>query len=168
MTADISHRRSPLPACDALFHPALTGHFHGERAARHVLVGELDVDDVVARLRGAVGDPARAILQVLCVDVHLAGTLDGQAEPTVACITGVNDKLCRLKGVAFVEAPARDPHAAGIPDLRLADHHWDGAARHMLAILLHMHQVLACLLGHERDPHVAIAQPLQQAGLLPA
>ena len=123
MTANVSHRRGPSPACDALFHPALACHLHGEGAAcrkkaqptshtsyvlqvdpgvarrvaqpwgrcvgasltRHVLVSELDVDDIVSRLRGAVGDPACAILQVLCVDVHLAGTLDGQAEPTIAC-----------------------------------------------------------------------------------
>lgn len=51
---------------------------------RHVLVSELDVDDVVSGLCGAVGDPARAILQVLCVDVHLAGALDGQAKSAVA------------------------------------------------------------------------------------
>lgn len=57
----------------------------GAVPTRHVLVSKLDVDDIVARLCGAVGDPACAILQVLCVDVYFAGTLDGQAEPPIAC-----------------------------------------------------------------------------------
>lgn len=49
-----------------------------------MFVGKLDVDDVVAGLSGAVGDLAGAVLHILTVDVHLAGTLDGQAQPTVA------------------------------------------------------------------------------------
>lgn len=48
-----------------------------------MLVGKLDVDDVVPWFRGAVCDLAGAVLLVLCVDVHLAGTFDGQAQATV-------------------------------------------------------------------------------------
>ena len=61
------------------------GRHMGAVPTRHMLVSKLDVDDIVARLRGAVRDPACAILQVLCVDVYFAGTLDGQAEPPIAC-----------------------------------------------------------------------------------
>lgn len=50
----------------------------------NVLVGELDVDDVISWLGGAVCDLAGAVLLVLCVDVHFAGTFDGQAQAAVA------------------------------------------------------------------------------------
>lgn len=33
MTANVGHRRGPSPARDALFHPALACHLHGEGAA---------------------------------------------------------------------------------------------------------------------------------------
>lgn len=49
----------------------------------NVLVSKLDVDDVISWLGGAVCDLARAVLLVLCVDVHFAGTFDGQAQATV-------------------------------------------------------------------------------------
>lgn len=48
-----------------------------------MLVSKLDVDDVISWLGGAVCDLARAVLLVLCVDVHFAGTFDGQAQAAV-------------------------------------------------------------------------------------
>lgn len=51
-----------------------------------MFVSKLDVDDVVARLGGAVGDFAGAILHVLTVNVHLAGALNGQAQPAVTWV----------------------------------------------------------------------------------
>lgn len=51
-----------------------------------MFVSKLDVDDVVARLGGAVGDLAGAILHVLTVNVHLAGALNGQAQPAVTWV----------------------------------------------------------------------------------
>lgn len=49
-----------------------------------VLVAEFDGDDVVAGFGGAVGDAAGPVLQLLRGDVHLAGPLDGEAQPPVA------------------------------------------------------------------------------------
>ena len=49
-----------------------------------MLVCELDVDDVVPRLGGAVGHLAGPVLLVLRVDVHLTGALDGQTQTPVA------------------------------------------------------------------------------------
>ena len=60
-----------------------------------VLVGELDVDDVVSRLRGAVGHLAGAVLHVVTVDVHLTGALDGQAQAPVTLATGDGTRLKR-------------------------------------------------------------------------
>ena len=68
-----------------------------------MLVSKFDVYNVVSRLCGTVGDPACAILQILCVDVYFARALNGQTKPTVACISGVNNKLCRLKGMTFMK-----------------------------------------------------------------
>lgn len=121
MTANIGHRRGTSPACDTLFHPALTRHLHRKGTAcrkkvqsilctsyrwalrcvtsnaakpqvrgmaatltRHMLVSKFDVYNVVSRLCGTVGDPACAILQILCVDVYFARALNGQTKPTVA------------------------------------------------------------------------------------
>lgn len=53
-----------------------------------MLVSELDVDDVVSWLRGAVGDLTGAVLLVLCVDVYLTGPLDGQAQAAIAWMEG--------------------------------------------------------------------------------
>lgn len=50
----------------------------------HVLVGEFNVDDVISWFGGAVGDLAGAVLLVLSVNVHFAGSLDGQAQTTVS------------------------------------------------------------------------------------
>ena len=55
-----------------------------------VLVSKLDVDDVVPRLRRAVGDLAGAVLYVLTVDVHFTGALDGQTQAPVTLATGEN------------------------------------------------------------------------------
>lgn len=51
-----------------------------------MFVSKLDVDDVVAGLGGTVGDFAGAILHVLTVNVYLAGTLNGQAQPAVTWV----------------------------------------------------------------------------------
>ena len=50
----------------------------------NMLVCELDVDDVIARLGGAIGDLTGAVLLVLGVDIHFAGSLNGQAQATIA------------------------------------------------------------------------------------
>lgn len=55
-----------------------------------MLVGELDVDDVISWFGGTVGDSAGAVVHVLTVDVHFAGTLDGQTQTTVTCGTHTN------------------------------------------------------------------------------
>lgn len=51
-----------------------------------MLVSELNVDDVIARFSGAVGDLTGAILLVLSVDVHFTGSLNGQAQTAIACM----------------------------------------------------------------------------------
>lgn len=48
-----------------------------------MLVSEFDVDDVIARFSGAVGDLAGAVLLVLRVDVHFTGSFNGQTQTTV-------------------------------------------------------------------------------------
>lgn len=48
-----------------------------------VLVSKLDVDDVVPRLGGAIGDLTCSVLNVFTVDVHLTGTLDGETQTSV-------------------------------------------------------------------------------------
>lgn len=48
-----------------------------------VLVGKLDVDDVVSRFGWTVGDFTGAVLHVLTVNVHFTGTLDGQTQTSV-------------------------------------------------------------------------------------
>ena len=53
-----------------------------------MLVGELDVDDVVPGLRGAVGHLAGPVLHVVTVDVHLTGALDRQPQAPVTLATG--------------------------------------------------------------------------------
>lgn len=49
-----------------------------------MLVSKFDVDDVVSWFSGAVGDLAGAVLLVLRVYVHLAGSFDGEAEAAVS------------------------------------------------------------------------------------
>lgn len=49
----------------------------------HMLVSELDVDDVTARLRGAVRHFTCAVLYILTVNVHFARPLNGQAQTTI-------------------------------------------------------------------------------------
>lgn len=51
-----------------------------------MLVGELDVDDVISWLSGAVGDLTGAVLLVLSVDVHFTWPLNGQAQAAIACM----------------------------------------------------------------------------------
>lgn len=53
--------------------------------AWHVLLSEADGDDVVPWFGGTVGDLAGPVLHVVRLDVHLAGTLDGQSQATVSC-----------------------------------------------------------------------------------
>jgi hypothetical protein len=50
----------------------------------YVLVGELDVDDVVSWFSRAVGYLTGTILLVLGVNVHLTGALDGQTQTPIA------------------------------------------------------------------------------------
>ena len=59
-------------------------HVDAEGRARHVLVGELDADQVVARLARLVRHAAAAVLVVVALDLGLARTLDGQAKSAVA------------------------------------------------------------------------------------
>lgn len=49
----------------------------------NMLVGKLDVNDVVSRFSWTVGDFTCAVLHVLTVNVHFTGTLDGQTETPV-------------------------------------------------------------------------------------
>ena len=51
-----------------------------------MLVRKLDVDDVIARFSWAVGDLTGTVLLVLSVYVHLTGSLNGQAQTTIAYI----------------------------------------------------------------------------------
>lgn len=48
-----------------------------------MLVSKLNVDDVISWLSRAIGDLAGTILQILCVDVHFTGTLNGQTETAI-------------------------------------------------------------------------------------
>lgn len=66
-----------------------------------MLVSKLDVDDVVSWFSGAVGDLAGAVLQVLCVDVHFAGTLNGQTQATIACDHSTQAQRLKLPAEAF-------------------------------------------------------------------
>lgn len=52
----------------------------------NMLVSELDVDDVIARFSGAIGDLTCTILLVLSVDVHFTGSLNRQTQTTIACV----------------------------------------------------------------------------------
>lgn len=51
-----------------------------------MLVSKLDVDDVISRFSGAVSDLTGSVLLVLSVDVYFTGTLNGQAQATIACM----------------------------------------------------------------------------------
>lgn len=59
----------------------------------YMLVRKLDVDDIIARLRRAVGDLASAILHVLTINVHLAGAFNGQAKTSIAW-KGTKEGFC--------------------------------------------------------------------------
>lgn len=110
-----------------------------------MLVCKLDVDDVIARFSGTVGDLAGAVFLILSVNVYFAGSLNGQAQATIACtgvvrnlksgrkmkcsqlyhqgdmvrtcITSVNNELSRLKGPGLAQTLAAHTHAASITDL---------------------------------------------------
>lgn len=69
--------------------------------------------------------------------------------PAPTCFPGVDDEHGRLEGVRLAQARPGHPHAAGVPDLGLADGHGDGAAGNVPAVLADVHQVLPDLLGHE-------------------
>lgn len=49
----------------------------------HMLVGKLDVDDVISGFSGAVGNLTGAVLLVLCVDVHFTGPFNGEAQAAI-------------------------------------------------------------------------------------
>lgn len=58
-----------------------------------MLVSELDVDDVISWFSGAVGDLTGAVLLILSVDVHFTGSLNGQAQATIACMEKASECL---------------------------------------------------------------------------
>ena len=55
---------------------ALAAHLNGEGRAVHVVVGELEVDDVVAGLGRFVGDVEGAVFVVLALDLRFAWAFD--------------------------------------------------------------------------------------------
>lgn len=50
-----------------------------------MLLGEANGNDVVPWFGWTVGDFAGPVLHVVGLDVHLAGTLDGQPQAAVSC-----------------------------------------------------------------------------------
>lgn len=54
---------------------------------RHMLVSKFGGDDIDPGHSGEVGHLAGAVLQVLCLDVHLAGSFYCQGYATIACNT---------------------------------------------------------------------------------
>lgn len=48
-----------------------------------MLVSELDVDNVISRFSGAVGDFTGTVLLILSVDVHFTGSLNRQAQTAI-------------------------------------------------------------------------------------
>lgn len=70
----------------------------------------------------------------------------------LTCISGVHNKLGHLKGVSLHQAFAEHFHFAGIADLRLSHHDFEGAVSHMFAVLLHTHYMLTHFLRSEGDP----------------
>lgn len=81
------------------------------------------------------------------VNMYIASTHD----QVCTCISSVDDELRGLKGPGLAQALPAHTHAAGVADLRLADHHSDGAAGNMATILLDVHKVLPNLFRHKGD-----------------
>lgn len=90
----------------------------------------------------------RQVLDTLdLVNMYMASTLD----QVCTCISSVDDELRGLKGPGLAQALPAHTHAAGVADLRLADHHGDGAAGNMATVLLDVHKVLPNLFRHKGD-----------------
>lgn len=49
----------------------------------NMLVGKLDVDDVVSRFSGTVCDFTCAVLHIFTVNIHFTGTFDGQTQTSI-------------------------------------------------------------------------------------
>ena len=56
---------------DGLLEPTLTISLDGKGTAANMLIGELDIDKINARLLGSVGDPTVRVIPILAVDVDL-------------------------------------------------------------------------------------------------
>lgn len=65
------------------------------------------------------------------------------------CITCVDDELSWLKCPGLTQTLAAHAYAAGVSDLRLADHNSNRAAGNVATILLDVHQVLTDLLRNK-------------------
>lgn len=87
VATDLGQRHGLAPPLDllALTVASLTGDLDGKRRTVYVVVGELQVHDVVTRFGGAVRDVQCAVFVVLALDLRFAGALDGKRQPPVTC-----------------------------------------------------------------------------------
>lgn len=120
-----------------------------EGRARHVLFVESDVDTVITNLGGQIGDGASAVAVVPAIYGGLAGTLDGNAETTLAGAARVDHELGWFVHHAVGETGPGGPHLGGIGTVDAGEP--VGLIRDRLAAEADAQQILAELGGREVD-----------------
>lgn len=152
----------------ALAVAALAGDLDREGRALDVVVGELEVHDVVAGLGRLVGDVEGAVLVVLALYLGLARALHGEREPAVAGVAGVDGEGVVRVGLALLEGRPGHLDLLRVADLAVLDVDLEGRVGDVLAHALDRDLVGPGLAGRERHADVAARHLLQEAGLLEA
>lgn len=116
--------RLPL-ALDLLALPvgALAGNLHGEGRPVDVVIGKLEIDDVIARLGWLVRNVERSVVLVRTLDLGLARAFDGQRQTTVAGIAGVHGEHIIGVGLALLQRVAGHEDLLGVTDFSFTNLH---------------------------------------------
>ena len=140
-------------------------HFDGVRRSVYVVVGKLEVHDVIARFGRAVRDVQSSIFVVLALDLGLAGTFDGQRETAVAGLAGVDVEGVVRVCFAFQKGLATDDNLLGIADFAFAHLDLEWRTLDVFAQSLDRDVMVSDLTGSERNAEIAVGKHFQEARL---
>lgn len=142
-----------------------SGGLDRERTALHMVVRELEIHNIEARLGGSVGNLKDALSHVLALDVRLARTFQGQPKTAEAGLLRVHKKLIGHLCFRLLQGATGNLDFGRIPNLSFQHIDHERTARDVLLASTHIDKVLATFPWRERDAQIAIGQLLYDARL---
>lgn len=153
LAANLSLRNGIAFAVDAfsLRVRSFTGHLDGERRSFNVMIGELQVHDVISRFGWAVRDVQGAVLMILAFDFSFARAFDGEGKTTKTRLASINIEGVVCVSFAFMKGGAGDEDFLCVTDFTLGNLDLKWRSSNLLAHAFDGNMVISRFARSERD-----------------